>query len=53
MPRHSRGRLKFDFLTVRDRGIRASAINVLSVTARHAGALDSGTKGGGSIFIEA
>ena len=49
--RHSRG-TKFYFLTVRNRGIRASAIHMMSITARHAGSLNRGTKGGGSIFVQ-
>ena len=53
--RHVRGvgRLKFDFLTVRDRGIRASAVDVICVTTRHTGSLNRGTKCGGSIFVQA
>ena len=53
MPRHSRGAPEVDFLTVRDRGIRASAFHATRVTARHTGALNRGTKGGGSIFVQA
>ena len=47
------GRLKFDFRTVRDRGIRASAVHVRCVTASHTGPLNRGTKSGGSIFVQA
>ena len=47
------GRLKFDFLTVRNRGIRASTVHMRGIAPGHTGSLNRGTKGGGSIFVQA